>query len=73
MKIELRYVDKAGKLLPAKECLRVVHNGWLHPYEIEAAHVMGNDPEVTEEQAEAELQRLERVATQAHGYWEWCQ
>lgn len=53
----------------AKGALSVVWNSWLRPEQIDRARAMADNPLVTEEEARAELRRLEECATAAHDMW----
>jgi hypothetical protein len=57
----------------AKETLGGLYNGWLYPHEIEEARAIAADPNATEEQAEAERQKLEVEASSRLAFWRNCQ
>lgn len=59
----------SGEKYTAKETLAVIQNAWLHTFEIEKAHRMGDDPDVTEEQAEEYRKTLEIACSERLAYW----
>lgn len=71
--MNLRYTDKDGRKLTAKECLAVVWNSWLTASQMIQAKHMATDPAVTEEQAEQYLRKLEDDVEGAVELWRQCQ
>lgn len=57
----------------AKERLIKIYNSWLSEYEIKKAKELGNDPNVTEEEAVSFIAKLEESANGAKWLWEFYQ